>query len=370
MPNIAVVGAGVGGLACARALQINNVDVTVFERESSQRARWQGGMLDLHVPTGQAALHAAGLYEQFRAFARPEAQELRVLDPGTGELIHHELPVGGDRFAPEIDRGHLRELLLNSLRPNTVHWGQPMEFADERLREFDLVVGADGAWSRIRPALSPATPSYQGSIMIETWLDDVDTRHPGLAALVGPGSLVATEGRTILSAQRNSGGHVRVYTGLEMPLDWYVTERVDLADPRSVRAFLLAKLAGWHEPLLDLIRRSDGEFVNRPMYVLPVGHSWDHVPGYTLLGDAAHLMPPYGIGANLALIDGTDLAQAIAAHPNLDDAVRAYEAVMLPRAAAAAQACVELTENLSEGSTHDVDAARQLLNERMSAAGN
>jgi 2-polyprenyl-6-methoxyphenol hydroxylase-like FAD-dependent oxidoreductase len=380
MSRIAVIGAGVGGLACARALQTHDIDVTVFERDSSKLSRWQGGMLDLHVPTGQAALRAAGLFERFQALARPEAQELRILDRRTGELVHHELPADDQGSAPEIDRGQLRELLLNSLRPETVHWGQPIDlvvptgngaevhFGDGRVDQFDLVVGADGAWSRTRAAVSPATPAYQGTTMIETYLDDIDNRHPELAAMIGPGSMGATQGRTMLTAQRNSGGHVRVYAAFDMPRDWYVTAGTDLADADAVCEYLLSRFAGWHEPLLRLIRDRDGEFFNRPLFVLPIGHRWDHVPGVTLLGDAAHLMPPYGIGANLALIDGTDLAGAIAAHADPDDGVRAYEAVLFPRSAAAAQTCADMTESMADDPTPDIDAARKLLNQRMQEA--
>jgi 2-polyprenyl-6-methoxyphenol hydroxylase-like FAD-dependent oxidoreductase len=373
MNSIAIVGAGIGGLACARTLQQHGHRVTVFEREPSPHTRWQGGMLDLHVDTGQAALHAAGLFDRFLALARPEGQELRGLDHVTGALVHHEQPTDGAGSAPEIDRGDLRDLFLDSLAPGIVHWGQSvvavtparLHFGDGRTQDFDLVVGADGAWSRTRPALSSATPTYTGDTIVETFLDDADTRHPALARLVGNGTLAAKSGRTMLSAQRNSGGHIRVYAGLKVPLDWHVIAGVDLDDAEAVRAHLLTVFAGWHDDLLDLIRESDGGFVNRPLHVLPVGHTWDHVPGVTLLGDAAHLMPPYGIGANLAMLDGTDLATAIATHTDLDHAVRAYENRMLPRAEAAAEACADLTDTITGDTVINVDAARKHLNERL-----
>ncbi|WP_328608986.1 FAD-dependent monooxygenase [Amycolatopsis sp. NBC_00345] len=378
-PRVAVIGAGLGGLTCARGLQAYGYPVTVFEREASAAARPQGGMLDLHAPTGQTALRVVNLFDRFRELARPEAQELRMLDPGTAALVHQEKPVEGEYYAPEIDRGQLRGLLLDSLPPGTVHWGHSLDtvtarddgtasvsFTDGTTEVFDLVIGADGAWSRTRPAVSPATPAYTGNTLVETFFDDVDTRHPALADLIGPGSLVAGAGRTMLGAQRNSGGHVRVTADFDgIPLGWLETAGIDPADTEAVRAHLLARFDGWHGRLLDLIRRSDGGFVIRPIHVLPSGHTWDHVPGVTLLGDAAHLLPPHGIGANLALIDGSDLATIIVTHAELDEAARAYENIMLPRAAAAAEADAEVAVLMDEDPAGNAGTARELLNERL-----
>ncbi|WP_316758133.1 FAD-dependent oxidoreductase [Streptomyces herbicida] len=357
-PRIAVVGAGLGGLALARVLQLHGRSVTVFECETATGARPQGGSLDIHADTGQVALRAADLLDRFRALSRPEGQEWRVVDPVTATVLPVPGP-GHDDDSPEIDRGQLRSLFLESLAEGTVRWGCPVTGAtplgdgswrllldDGTAEDADLVVGADGAWSRIRPALSDATPGYTGVTFIETGFDDCDTRHPALARMVGDGTLLATADGKALLAQRNSNGHIRVYVAFRAPHDWQVAADVEPDDTAAVRAHLLKMFDGWDENLLYLLRHHDRRFVNRPVFVLPAPHTWQHVPGITLLGDAAHLMPPVGLGANLAMLDGTDLAHALITESSIDEAVRAYEDLMLPRSAQAAQDCAEALDNL------------------------
>ncbi|SBT39452.1 FAD-dependent oxidoreductase [Micromonospora auratinigra] len=337
--RIAVVGGGPGGLTFARVLHRHGHRVAVLERDPAPDARPPGGTLDLHEGLGQLALDKAGLRAEFEALSRPEGQAMRIL--GTdGTVLRDWRPRPGDRANPEIDRGQLRDLLRG---PLDVRWGRGVtrvtpgtpdgvlvRYADGRQEPFDLVVGADGAWSRVRPAVSPATPHYTGVTAVETSLDDVDTRHPQLARLVGDGSMAVYGVNRALVAQRNSGGHVKVYAQFRAPLDR--SADLDPADAGLLRSHLLALFDGWADPVLDLLRHGAG-FALRPLHVLPVDHTWPHVRGVTLLGDAAHLMPPLGAGANLAMLDGAELAEAVAADPaDLDGAVRAFEERMWTRA--------------------------------------
>ncbi|WP_020494958.1 FAD-dependent oxidoreductase [Sciscionella marina] len=352
---VTIIGAGLGGLTLARVLHVHGIPVTVYEAESSPTARTQGGLLDIHEHNGQPALHAAGLTEQFHELVLEGHQQYRVLDRDGTVLL--DIPDDGTGDRPEAPRGALRRMLLDSLPKGTVRWGHKVAgvrslgenrhevtFAEGGTVITSLLVGADGAWSRVRPLLSPAAPEYIGMSFIETYLFESDTRHPASAKAVGGGSLWSLAPGKGIQAHRETGGTLHSYVALSHSQDWFAG--IDFTDSGAAAARLAQEFDGWAPELTALITEADEGPILRPLNTLPAGHSWDRVPGVTLIGDAAHLAPPNGEGANLAMQDGAELGEAIAAaHPDeLETALGEFERAMFPRGAAEAAEGVRLYE--------------------------
>jgi len=343
---VTIVGAGLGGLTLARVLLVHGIPATIYEAEPAADARTQGGQLDIHERSGQLALEAAGLTGKFRAIIHEGGEATRVLD-SRGTVLLDE-PDEGTGGRPEVLRGDLRRILIDSLPDGAIQWGRKVTGArslgggrheltveDGPAVTAEILVGADGAWSKVRPLLSDARPEYVGTTFVETYLRDADERHPAAAEAVGGGALFALSPGQGIGAHREAGAVLHAYVQLNRSAEWVAG--IDFSDAAAATARVAAEFGGWAPELTALITDGETAPVPRMIYALPDAHRWDRVPGVTLLGDAAHLMPPSGEGANLAMLDGAELGQAIAAHPDdIEAALTAYEQALFPRSASEA----------------------------------
>lgn len=344
--RIAIVGGGPSGLTLARLLQMNGGNVTLYELDASPTARDQGGELDLHEDSGQIAIRRAGLMEQFAKVSRPEAQVSRVYDKHGG--LHMEIGVADEKITrPEIERRALRELLASSLAPGTIQWGRLLRsvertsqqqfrltFADGSTADADLLFGADGTWSKVRPLVTSIKPEYSGVTFIETRLSAPDARYPDISRFVGPGTIMVTSDNRALMAQRNGSDHIRIYVILRVPETWARTGGVDFNNPAQAREKLLEPFADWAPQTIAMLEHSDDTFIPRPLYNVPTDQNWDSQSAVALLGDAAHVMPPFtGKGANYAMLDAVELAENLTSgrYSDVASAIRAYDEKMLNR---------------------------------------
>ncbi len=348
---ISIVGGGPGGLTLARLLQLRGAEVQVYERDVNEDARVQGTTLDLHEESGLAALRVAGLMEAFKKNYRPGAEKIRIVD-ANGKVFFDEHDgsqddgFGGKYSRPEIDRGPLRKMLLESLKPGTVIWdsqfvsmerkgeGWQLHFKNGTESYADIVIGADGANSRVRPYLTPIATFYTGVWGIEGAVYKAETATPNIYSLLGGGKIFAFGGGKSLIVSSKGDGGLAFY--ISFKTDGQV--RLDFGDKTQVLSWFIQTFPEWGTIWRELYENATPPFIPRPIYCMPLDQTWESLPNCTLLGDAAHLMPPFaGEGVNMAMLDALELSECLLK-------IGHYEVHMRKRAAVAAQMSLENTD--------------------------
>ncbi|MCW3703297.1 FAD-dependent oxidoreductase [Burkholderia cenocepacia] len=363
--HVAIVGAGLGGLALAQALKQAGIAFDVYERDAAIDSRRQGYRIRIDA-TGQRALAAclpAGPAALFRASASQGTGAVRLATPRLTPA-HGHAPAGW-HTAPDtadlsVNRLTLREILMAGIEDH-VHVGHAVDryrvlpdgrahvtFASGTSESVtcDVLVGADGIHSTLRAQLVPAAaPVRTGALCVYGWtrLPTDDPAFPEAAGLraattviVADGCAAVLEDMRFRTDLRALAAHALPCSRFTPPDDYFYWAAIgpssrfglDDADPTAalaarIPAALQHVVRDWHPVLRRLLLDTPSDAVTalpvrrgRPDVALPAGP-------VTLLGDAIHAMSPAGgAGANTALRDAAALAARLAGQTANDGDIR------------------------------------------------
>ena len=364
--QIAIVGGGPGGLVLARLLQLKRANVKVYERDFDKNARVTGSPLDMHEESGMAALRKANLVGEFKKnFHAGADRKLIVNERAEIFFSDHDIKPNEDAesgsFNPEIDRGPLRSILLESLQPGTVVWdshfismeaqneGWVLHFKNGSSAYADLVIAADGANSKIRPYITNIKAFYSGVTMVEINIPDAEKATPEIYALLNGGKIMAFgNGKCILGGQKGDGG-IGFYASFKPEEKWALNSGIDFSDRAQLLAWFKKEYSEWGSTWYELFENTTTPVIPRPIYCMPLDQTWEALPNATMLGDAAHVMPPFaGEGANTAMRDALDLSECLTSdiYSTVKEAIAVYETDMRKRAATATKQSLENGERM------------------------
>jgi 2-polyprenyl-6-methoxyphenol hydroxylase-like FAD-dependent oxidoreductase len=364
--KIAIVGGGPGGLTLARLLQTNGIEVKVYERDKDASVRQQGATLDLHYESGLKALREGGLIEEFKKNYRPGADRLIVADKNavahyidTDDAIMENWD--SEHFRPEIDRGPLRDLLIASLQKGTIVWdakfsalkkngeGWDLVFENGTSAYADLVIAADGANSKIRNYITDIAPVYSGVTIVEGNIYNAAVNAPDLWKVTNGGKVFALGGSKTVVLSAKGEGSLSFYTGTRETEDWAETSGIKFENSDEVFAWFKQRFLDWGTDWHEIFSTNEAYFVVRPQYYFPVDQSWQPLSNLTMLGDAAHRMPPFsGEGVNQAMQDALELYEALCLENfnTMQEAIASFEKKICTRSAEVTADALMQTEAL------------------------
>ncbi|WP_213278888.1 FAD-dependent oxidoreductase [Chryseobacterium indologenes] len=362
--SIAIVGGGPAGLTLARLLQLKGANVKVYERDFNKNARVQGSPLDMHEDSGLAAIRKAELLEEFKKTFRPGADRTLIMNEKAEIFFNdHEMKpeedFGEEHFRPEIDRGPLRNMLLESLHPETVVWdshflkmesqneGWLMHFKNGTSEYADLVIAGDGANSKIRPYLTDIKPVYSGIIMLEGNVSK--EAAPQIDAMIKGGKIMAFGNTKNILLGQKGNGDLGFYASFKADENWPADSGLDFSDNAQILQWFKTEYSEWSPVWNELFENAATPFIPRLIYAMPSDQTWEAQSNLTLIGDAAHVMPPFaGEGANMAMLDALELSEYLTndTYSTLQEAISNYELHMRKRAAIATQESLENGERM------------------------
>ncbi len=368
--QIAIVGAGPGGLTLAKLLQLKGANVKLYERDFDKNARVQGSPLDLHDESGLAAIRKAGLLNEFKQNFLPRADRKLITNERAEVFFSdHDAKLeenfGSEYFRPEIDRGTLRKILLESLRPETVLWdshfismevqneGWLLHFKNDSSVYADIVIAADGANSKIRPYITGIKAFYSGITMLEGNIYDAEKTAPRMNHFLNGGKIMAFGNSKDIFVGQKGNGDIGFGASFKTDENWATNSGMDYSDRKQVLDWFTTAYSEWGAIWHELFETAATPFIARPIYCAPLDQTWEALPNLTMLGDAAHVMPPFaGEGANVAMLDALELSEYLTSDKfhTLKEAIAHFETDMRKRASIAAKESLENGERMhSEG---------------------
>jgi len=364
--QIAIIGGGPGGLTLARLLALQQVNVKVYERDLDKNARVQGSPLDLHENSGLAALRKADLFDEFKNNYLPGADKTTITNE-RAEIVYSDHGTkkvedfGYEHFRPEIDRGTLRKILIESIQAESIVWdshflsmekqgeGWLLHFKNKKSEYADIVIGSDGANSKIRPYITDIKPFYSGITMLEGNIYDGENKLPRLSSILRGGKIMAFGNKKDLLMGQKANGEIGFYASFKAEENWAAKSGLDFYNKSQILEWFKKDYSEWSGIWDELFENAITPFIPRPINCMPLDQTWVALPNLTMIGDAAHLMPPFaGEGVNMAMLDALELSECLTAdkYHSVEEAISFYELNMRKRASLIAEESLENGEKM------------------------